>query len=115
MEKSYWEFLDKKKHLNWNAISNKDRINTISELTTVINNYGFIIDFKFYSDLAVALSIEIEEQKIQELFSELSHFLTMDKDYNYRSKLSRERIILLNVTFAKSTGKQTNEIPSVPG
>ena len=53
------------KKLNWEAYSSHKRIIAIEEIKQVIiNNGGYIINYNMFSDLAISLSIEIEENQI---------------------------------------------------
>ena len=99
----------------WTAYSNKERISAIIEIERVINNYGFITDFKQFSDISISVKIEIEECKIFELFKKLECIIDLDKSEEPFSDSNRERVIYLNVTFTKATGNLTIETPAVTG
>ena len=106
------------KKLRWEAFSGKDRNKTIEAIkNTIVNNDGSIMNFNLFSDLALSLSIEIEENQIQELHRELSTILTLSElrlpDLNLKSK--KECLIFMNVSFSKGEGNLKNEIPDVPG
>ena len=78
---------------------------------------GYIINFNMYSDLAMSLSIEIEERHITELHNSLQKITTIsDLDSTGLSHESnKEWMILMNISFAKGTGNMKHEKPMVDG
>lgn len=103
------------KSIFWTAYSNNERIAAIIEIERVISSFGFITDFKQFSDISISLKIEIEECKIFELFKTLENIIAIDKCDEQFSTSNRERIIYINITFTKATGNLIIEIPAVPG
>ncbi len=99
----------------WKGICHYDRTKAISELESIINTYGFITDFKQYSDLFMMLKIEIEEHKIDQLYEVLQNIIQLDKAEKLNSSSTKERVVFLNVSFTKGTGNLRIEVPSVPG
>ncbi|MDA3905874.1 MAG: hypothetical protein PF484_07350 [Bacteroidales bacterium] len=93
----------------------KERTIGISDIEKSINKYGFIIDFKMFSDFSISMIIEIEEFKVDTLFDELTSYMKMNEFENRSTDSKKECIILLNVTFTKGTGDLRIEIPAVPG
>ena len=62
-----------KKKLSWQVFSNDDRNEVIEAVkNTISNSGGCIMNFNMFSDLALTLSIELEENKIQTLHKALS-------------------------------------------
>ncbi|MCR9289157.1 MAG: hypothetical protein NXI23_17415 [Bacteroidetes bacterium] len=107
-----------KKKLSWQAFSMKDRNEIIEKIKAVIsNNDGYIIHFQMFSNLALSLSIEIEENKITNLHKRLSHIINLTEpepnNLNQYSKL--DWWILMNVSFGKGKGDLKMEIPNVLG
>ncbi len=93
----------------------EDRMQAISEIRNIIDKHGFILDYKRYSDVLISLSVEIEEQKIMALYKQLEEYMKLE-DFEYLvSSSSKECLILLNVTFTKSTGDMKIEVPAIPG
>ena len=76
---------------------------------------GFILNFNMFSDLALTLCIEIEEQNINTLYQNLDKIVTLSSFEDKPTKSKKEGIVYLNVTFNKGTGKLKQIIPSVPG
>lgn len=106
------------KKLNWQAFSNDERNKVIEELKEIIsNNDGYIINFNMFSDLALSLNIEIEENRILELYKALTHILNVSdfdtKNINFESR--KEWLIFMNISFSIGKGELKKEIPSVPG
>ena len=103
------------KNLFWTGYSNSNRIQAIIETQKIVNNFGYIIDFKQYSDISITLQIEIEENKIEQLHLSLLNYLSLDDCEIPLNKSFSERIIFLNITFSKSTGDLRIKVPAVPG
>jgi len=106
------------KKLSWEAFSNEDRNMVIEAIKNAISNCdGCIMNFNIFSDLALTLSIEIEESKIQVLHSALSLVVTMSEidqfDINLESK--KEWLIFMNTSFTRGKGELKQEIPKVLG
>lgn len=93
----------------------KERIIGISDIEKSINKYGFIIDFKMFSDISISMIIEIEEFKVDALFDELTSYMKMNEFKNISTDSKKDCLLLLNVTFTKGTGDLRIEIPAVPG
>lgn len=107
-----------KNKLNWQAFSTEDRNKVIEVIKdTITKNGGYIINFNLFSDLALSLSIEIEENKISNLYKELHKIINISEpapgNLNDHSKM--EWWILMNVSFGKGKGNLKVEIPNVPG
>jgi len=115
MENHYWAFQNNHKRLFWKGISSSERHKTINELESTINRYGYITDFKMFSDLEISLIIEVEESKIESLYHALEQQISMQNSGKVGGDSSEMRIILINITFSKGTGNLENIIPAVPG
>jgi len=104
--------------LSWELFSNSDR-NQIIDLIkqSISNNEGCIINFNMFSDLALSLSIEIEEKHIPALYSELSLFVNLSEIgfHQFSSESSKEWLLFMNISFGKGKGYLKNEVPEVPG
>ena len=107
-----------KNKINWQAFSSSNRHETIELLKdTISKNDGYIINFNMFSDLALSLTVEIEENKISNLHRELASILQISESkpehLNINSK--SDWWILMNVSFGKGQGNLKIEIPNVPG
>ncbi len=93
----------------------KDRLSGINEIKDIVNKYGFVIDFKMFSDVSMSLSVEIEERKIDALSSKLKEILKLDDFQNLNTESKNESLVLLNVTFNKGQGDLRRSAPAIPG
>ena len=106
------------KKLNWQAYSGDDRNKSIDEIKRIISaSDGCIVNFQMYSDLALSLSIEIEESHIPDLHKALCSILKIsDLDpESIRPESKKEWLVFLTVSFRHGTGELKKDIPSVPG
>jgi ribosomal protein S8 len=99
----------------WTGYTDKDRNTAISEIQQIVNAYGYITDFKPFSDLSISLKIELEEFKIDLLYDALTKYMALKEFQRMDSISTTERSLYLNVTFIKGTGDVRYEIPAVPG
>jgi|FrelakmetLWP11LW_1041352.scaffolds.fasta_scaffold79086_1 hypothetical protein len=102
------------KKIHWNAYSNDDRYTAIHETVLVINKYGTIANFLRFSDLSLGLSIEIEENLVEKLYTELKRRITIAENLQDINSLSEKNcLILLNLTFIRGTGDLEIENPGL--
>ena len=106
------------KKLNWQAFSNEDRNEIIEKVKQVItSSEGYITNFNMFSDLAMSLSIEIEEAGIQSLHQALGSLLNISdleaETVNPNSK--KEWLVFINISFGSGTGDLKGIVPDVPG
>lgn len=106
------------KKLNWRAFSSGNRHKVIGEVQDIISsNDGCIVNFNMFSDLALSLSIEIEECRIVNLYNALDTVINIegfdDKNINKESK--KELLLFMNLSFSQGSGKLKTDIPDVPG
>lgn len=107
-----------KNKLNWTLFSNKDRNEAINDLKDIITeNHGWIVTSNFFSDLAMNMTIEIQEKDIVCLHSELDKSMIVSalKIDDIDEESDNEWWIFLNITFAQGKGDLKIEIPKVPG
>jgi hypothetical protein len=101
--------------LYWTGYSHHERTAAISAIQEIVAKYGSIVDFKLFSDLALALVIEVDGNKIDALHQDLSRELQMDAIPVEEVQSSTESTILFNITFGKGTGNMKQTIIEVPG
>jgi hypothetical protein len=99
----------------WTGYCNKDRNIAISEIEKIVNTYGYIIDFKQFSDISLTLKIELEELNIDKLFLALGNYMNLNNFEILNSSSNRERSIFLNINFIQGSGDLRIETPAVPG
>ena len=107
-----------KNKLNWEAITIENRTSAIDKVKDAINKIGgYIINFNIYSDLAISLTIEIEEQDILDLHTELNKHIKISNTEleNLNKESKQDWWILLNISFSTGKGNLKKEIPNVPG
>ncbi len=106
------------KKLFWEAVSNEERNHVINQIKDIIStNNAYIINFTMFSDLALGLSIGVEENNIYELHRSLCEILTVsDLIFENRHKNGEEEwLISMNVSFGKGEGALKVVVPEVPG
>lgn len=99
----------------WKGFSDNERHAAMNDIQSVVSKYGYIMDFHFFSDISLSMTIEIEEFKIDTLYNELTQILKLQETDDVNSISKKERTVYLNITFSKGTGNLKMEVPSVPG
>ena len=95
------------------AICNSNRTEAISILEACIQKYGSIIDFSLFSDVSLALVIEISGENIPSMIQELESTLLFNESLDPLQSTNYH--VFLNVTFTLGTGNLKHQIPEVPG
>ncbi len=90
----------------------KDRAVGLREVEEIVNNRGFIVDFKMFSDIAISMVVEIEEQKVVALYQALKDYMTMSDLKEEPRHSEKECVVLLNITFTRGSGKMRIEVPA---
>ena len=106
------------KKLRWQLFSNDDRNQVIEAIKNAISNSdGYIMNFNMFSDLALSLSFEIKENKIQVLHKALSIVADISdlELHVLNAESKKEWLIFMNVSFGSGKGDLKHEIPAVPG
>ncbi|MEM9982064.1 MAG: hypothetical protein AAF734_06180 [Bacteroidota bacterium] len=107
-----------KNKLNWHIYSHQERNAVINHLKAIISSAdGYIISSNFFSDIAMNLTVEIEERNIKTLHYLLSQEMSISKfDVNTFDQASKkEWWIFLNINFGQGKGDLKINIPNVPG
>lgn len=103
------------KSLFWTGYCNADRMIAISEIEKIVSGYGYIVDFRQFSDISITIVIELEESKVDLLYLALSRYMSMNDFEPINSDSTVECSVFLNTSFASGTGDLRIEIPAVPG
>ena len=106
------------RNLNWQVFTEQERNKAIEELKGKISSHdGYIINSTFFSDLALSLTIEIEEKDILKLYASLADSMKISESGfdNINASADKEWWIYLNVTFRQGKGDLKIDVPSVPG
>lgn len=104
--------------LNWKIFSVQERNKAIEAFKAIISsNDGFIVNSNFFSDLALTLTIEIEERRIKELHSAISQVANVSEleDIPFNPESVDEWWIFLNINFIGGTGELKTIVPEIPG
>lgn len=101
--------------LYWKGYSHHERTAAISAIQEIVARHASIVDFKLFSDLELALVIEVDGNKIAALYQDLYAELQMDEIADHDLDSAAESTILFNITFGKGTGNVKQSIPEVPG
>lgn len=101
--------------LYWKGYSHHERTAAISAIQEIVARHASIVDFKLFSDLELALVIEVDGNKIAALYQDLCTELQMDAIADQDVDSATESTILFNITFGKGTGNVKQSIPEVPG
>jgi hypothetical protein len=99
----------------WSGISSEERMKAISDIQAIIDKYATIINFQRFSDIALGLILELEEEDLPSLRNELEHLLLIDETRVEKSGKEINCMILLNVTFVMGSGNMIIEVPEIPG
>jgi hypothetical protein len=103
------------KNIFWKGYSHAERHAAINMIQNAISKYGYLVDFKLFSDTSMGVSIEIDECKIDGLYDELTKIIDLEDFEHLNSTSTKERKVYLNITFSKGTGNLSIEVPAVPG
>ena len=106
------------KKLNWQAYTGEHRNKVIEDVKeSILKNDGCIVNFNMFSDLEISLSIEIEENRIADLYTSFSKSLNISecnlKKINLNSK--KEWMIFMSISFSVGKGKLSIEKPAISG
>ena len=106
------------KKVNWEIYSGGSRTAVIDQIKSLINEHdGAIMNFNMFSDVSIALLIEMEEGNLTAFYNDLSRVSTLEGNLpeELRQNSPKEWSIFLNVLFAEGKGELTIEVPKVPG
>lgn len=104
--------------INWKAFSDKNQHLILDQIKRTISDCnGSIIHFNLFSDLAISLTIEIEEKNINQLHQSLDNLISISelKSSDFNSESNKEWIIFFNISFSSGKGELKREVLSVPG
>jgi len=101
--------------LYWKAISKPERIESINDISSLISQYGFISEFKRFSDISLSLIIEISGCNIPELTKKLRTLTDLDDGNDFATRETEQYLILLHLSFADGMGNLHIDVPDVPG
>lgn len=94
----------------WTGYSSKDKWQMIHEIEGKISPYGFIVDFKEFSDISISLIIELEQQKIAPLYQDLKGLLRLEEFDIPTTGSSKECVVLMHISFTYGSGRVRKEV-----
>lgn len=81
----------------WNIISNKNKHEVLSEIEKMVNNFGFIIDYKKFSDNDFCIIAEIDNKKVEVFFNKLSENYKTEKYNTIFLNIPEDDELFLNI------------------
>ena len=99
----------------FSIICRSNRYVALAELERCIAAYGFVTDFKFFSDLSASLQIELQQKNLEPLKTSIAAIAHVESDELHMGKPEVECTLFCNITFAQGTGELTIDVPAVPG
>lgn len=100
----------------WAAFCSLERNEAINLIKSIADTYGFITDYKMYSDLSLMLQIELPVTKVSAMFEALKAHMTVEMDESSDDlNTNGDTIVFLNVTLTQGHGDLRIEVPAVPG
>lgn len=102
-------------HLFWIGITGKDRYQAIQEIEDCVSHFGFISEFKQFSDLDMNICIEVETAKVNDLFKALQSVIHLEDNKSDINLKKVNQVVYLHLSFLKGKGNLTTEVPAVPG
>ncbi|GAB5556902.1 MAG: hypothetical protein SchgKO_11150 [Schleiferiaceae bacterium] len=101
------------KNIFWTAYCRESRFVAVHKVEDIVGEFGFITDFKQFSDVSISIKIEIEENRIQEMYHALNGYIEMNPPGEEYSDSPRERNLYINITFTQSEGNVRRDVPQV--
>jgi hypothetical protein len=99
----------------WKGYSNRERHAEISNISSIISQFGDIVDFKLFSDVSISITMEVSAQNAGALLEALQDCIQIVEVTPLPAASAREITIYLNLTFSVATGNLKIEVPQVPG
>lgn len=99
----------------WEAISQFTESETIVTLENAVKPFGYILDFKRFSDLALSVDIEVKPACMLPLWEAMSATFRMSGRGESELPNDSEMKLFLHISFAKGSGLKRFEVPAVPG
>jgi hypothetical protein len=101
--------------LMWALTVHGPRAGEIQRVRETVDRSAILLDFRLYSDVSLVLQVEAAENRLGDLWDGLSRLGALTADRPPGSALTRDRLLVLNVTFAGAGGDLGREVPAVPG
>jgi len=100
--------------LSWPLVSAKPRTEALGLLRDLVNQWGDLVDYQVYSDVAALLRVEVAGRKLPDFWDalSLSFRLVVPRP---QAATEQEVTVALAVTFLDATGDLSQPVPAVPG
>jgi hypothetical protein len=99
----------------WTGYCRTERVAAIHQLEAAVQPFGFITDFKRFSDVALTVFIELPTNKIEPLYEALGQIMEMKEWETTETTSTQTCEIALELNFSSGTGQLSISTPSVPG
>ncbi len=99
----------------WNACSPEERLVLLPQLEACIAAHGFVTDYHPFSDLSLALTVELAATKLPNLYLALGKLLQLDEVVLPPAATEVDCVVMLHVYFSRGSGTLTHSVPAVPG
>ncbi|HSR37641.1 MAG TPA: hypothetical protein VLL95_01905 [Phnomibacter sp.] len=99
----------------WTGYCLGERMSVIQQVENVIQPFGFITDFKRFSDVALTLIIELPAGHLEQLYLELTAIMEMKEWKPGEDTTAKHCEIALEINFGSASGQLTIDTPAVPG
>ena len=99
----------------WSGICYGERMQSISDLTDLLNRYATILNHQFYSDISMGLLLEVNAADLPVLKKALEHLIRFQVQKEEQTVFKENYLVFLSLSFAKGHGDLAFEIPEIPG
>lgn len=99
----------------WTGYCHNERISAIQKLETAVQPFGFITDFRRFSDVAITVFIELPGNQLEQLYTELNSIMDMKEWEPDNNTPTKPCEIALEINFGAASGRLSIDTPAVPG
>jgi hypothetical protein len=97
----------------WSATCPLSRVEGIMRAQEIISRFGYILDFRHFSDLEMSLVLEIAESNMAALYIELTGIMDLKSVKGKLTGKEQERRLLINIAFTSGEGLLRTDVPAV--
>ena len=96
----------------WTGYCNKNRFQALPEIEKIIGSFGYILDFKEFSDISISMIVEVEQQKIAAFYESLQTYLKLNHVDFPTTASTDDCVVLLHISFTSGSGTVRKEVPA---
>lgn len=85
----------------WNISGKGKNYEILSKVEKCANKYGYVVDFKKFSETEFCIIVEVEEHKIEIMFQALKKIVDIEKYNEIFLRRKTEDEVYLNVTVSE--------------